>query len=125
MAKEDWPDWEIYVRDGCHCVYCGFDGTTLQGWRQLQIDHRIPVAKVGTNEPTNKVVACTDCNRKKHSFDPSSGNPSRLSSEAGRQELIKESKDYIKKKQGREVEDFDLMMKELQTKRFNHKAEKR
>jgi len=113
MAKQDWPDWDVYVRDGCCCVYCGLDGTDIKSWRQLQIDHLIPCCAGGSESPENKVVACADCNRKKHGFDPSGGNKGLLLSADGRAELIARAKRHIESKQRIEEADYRQMMKEI------------
>src|ERR1700740_1150479 len=91
--KQNWPDWDVYKRDCCTCVYCGFSGmNNFNAWRQLAIDHLIPTCRGGTNNHDNKVVACHRCNTLKGSYDPSDGwGP--LPSE--------------------ERKDFDLMMGEL------------
>jgi HNH endonuclease len=74
--KENWPDWKIYVDGQCSCVYCGFSGAgkdSFNCWRQLAIDHLIPISKGGRDEKDNKVVACHRCNTMKGCFDPSDG----------------------------------------------------
>jgi 5-methylcytosine-specific restriction endonuclease McrA len=44
------------------CAYCG--STTFP----LELDHRIPMSKGGTNWPENVQAVCQFCNRSKHSF---------------------------------------------------------
>jgi 5-methylcytosine-specific restriction endonuclease McrA len=88
MAETDWPDWNVYVRDGCKCVYCGFDGTKLLSWFQLEIDHLIPVRSQGADWPENKVVTCVMCNKLKHGYDPGNGRIQSPSDPMNRQELI-------------------------------------
>lgn len=95
MAKHPWPDWNIYVRDGCTCVYCGFQGTSLLSWRQLTIDHIVPRAKGGPDAPENKVVSCNYCNTMKSGFDPSDGQWSLVLSDEERLKLIQKSREYI------------------------------
>lgn len=56
---------EIYERDGFRCVYCGFDGSTFEGWRFLTLDHFKPLSKGGTYERDNLVTACVACNNQK------------------------------------------------------------
>ena len=52
--------FEVLRRDGFRCYYCGTRGPeTGQG---LQIDHVVPVALGGSDQPTNLVSACRDCN---------------------------------------------------------------
>lgn len=43
------------------CFYCKIDLTT----KNAQGDHRIPLSRNGTHEPTNVVLVCADCNRLK------------------------------------------------------------
>ena len=43
------------------CSYCSID---VEG--MYEIDHDIPLSKEGSNEPTNLVVSCSECNNKKH-----------------------------------------------------------
>ena len=50
--------FEIFKRDGFRCLYCG--GTPVQVL--LRVDHVIPVAKGGTDDPSNLVTSCFDCN---------------------------------------------------------------
>jgi 5-methylcytosine-specific restriction endonuclease McrA len=73
-GKEHWPDWDIYVAGKCKCEYCGFEGTTLEGWRNLDIDHLIPRKRGGgSDNRINKVVSCQACNRAKGSYNPARG----------------------------------------------------
>lgn len=50
--------FEVFKRDGFRCVYCG--ATPIQ--KTLHVDHVDPVAKGGSNDPSNLVTACGDCN---------------------------------------------------------------
>ena len=52
----------IYMRDGLACGYCGEgieDGATLT------LDHLVPNAKGGCNEPHNLITACHRCNSRR------------------------------------------------------------
>jgi hypothetical protein len=50
---------QIMERDGAVCIYCGCtDGP-------FHIDHVQPVARGGTDDPSNLVVACAFCNMSK------------------------------------------------------------
>lgn len=55
--------FEILKRDGNACRYCGAMAPEVK----LTIDHVVPVALGGTDEPTNLVAACKDCNAGKSS----------------------------------------------------------
>ena len=58
--------YEILRRDGNTCRYCGLKA----GETELTIDHVVPVALGGTDDPTNLVAACKDCNAGKSSVAP-------------------------------------------------------
>lgn len=47
----------IFLRDDGECVYCGAMAT--------EIDHVIPSAHKGSDEATNLVASCHDCNHEK------------------------------------------------------------
>jgi hypothetical protein len=97
MPRDGWPDWGVYVRDGCICQYCGFDGTEFRAWQQLQIDHVIPQRSGGEDSEKNKAVACTGCNRDKGFFDPRSGQDFKEPpDDTTRAELIGRAREHIK-----------------------------
>jgi hypothetical protein len=48
----------ILRRDGFRCRYCG--GTSAEA--RLHVDHVIPRAAGGSNDPENLVTACARCN---------------------------------------------------------------
>jgi 5-methylcytosine-specific restriction endonuclease McrA len=48
----------VFARDGRVCRKCG-------ATNRLEIDHIIPIARGGTNEPDNLQVLCRHCNAKK------------------------------------------------------------
>lgn len=50
--------FEVFKRDSFKCVYCGKSAPDVV----LHVDHIVPVSKGGTNEITNLVTACADCN---------------------------------------------------------------
>jgi len=52
---------KIYERDGFHCFYC----KKLLTLATATLDHVIPVAKGGGNNPENLVTACHRCNSRK------------------------------------------------------------
>lgn len=54
--------FEVFQRDNHTCRYCG--KKSLDGV-QLEVDHIIPVASGGTDELSNLITACFDCNRGK------------------------------------------------------------
>lgn len=58
--------YEILRRDQHTCRYCGQVAPDVK----LTIDHVIPTALGGTDDPTNLVTACTDCNNGKSASIP-------------------------------------------------------
>lgn len=53
--------FDVLVRDNYTCRYCGRQAPNVV----LHVDHVIPVAKGGTDDPDNLVTACYDCNEGK------------------------------------------------------------
>jgi hypothetical protein len=53
--------FETFKRDGFVCQYCGASPPKAT----LEVDHIVPVAGGGGNEPDNLTTACFDCNRGK------------------------------------------------------------
>lgn len=56
--------FEILKRDGYRCFYCKTDE------KKLTVDHVVPKALGGTDDPTNLVAACGTCNNGKASTNP-------------------------------------------------------
>jgi hypothetical protein len=50
--------FEVFKRDRFTCAYCGGKPPEVV----LHVDHITPVAKGGTNDPTNLITSCRDCN---------------------------------------------------------------
>lgn len=62
FTADDWKQRLAY--HSYRCVYCGVEKhETPEGW--LSCDHMIPLAKGGTNWPSNLVPACRSCNSSK------------------------------------------------------------
>lgn len=60
--------FEILRRDGHTCRYCGASAPDVP----LTVDHVIPRALGGSNDPSNLVTACKSCNSGKTSIAPDS-----------------------------------------------------
>jgi hypothetical protein len=58
--------FEILRRDNQTCRYCGAQAPDVP----LTVDHVIPTALGGGDDPTNLVTACRDCNTGKSSTSP-------------------------------------------------------
>ncbi|EGQ7649814.1 HNH endonuclease [Vibrio parahaemolyticus] len=64
-----WPKWVrdgVFFRDKGRCAICHRDLTGLYGTgKKLAIDHIVPLANGGINDPTNLQILCQICNSKK------------------------------------------------------------
>lgn len=60
--------YEVLRRDNHACRYCGAAAPDAK----LTVDHVLPVALGGTDEPGNLVAACFDCNSGKAASNPDS-----------------------------------------------------
>lgn len=60
--------YDVLRRCNFACFYCGVPAA--MGVKQLHIDHVIPVALGGTNDPWNLIAACWDCNAGKSNMPP-------------------------------------------------------
>lgn len=58
--------FEVLRRDGHACRYCGQCAPDVK----LTVDHVVPKALGGKDEPSNLVAACVDCNAGKSSSSP-------------------------------------------------------
>lgn len=68
MAVSKRLRFEILRRDGFRCRYCGLTAASAE----LRVDHVIPEALGGTDDPSNLVTACEPCNTGKSSIAPDS-----------------------------------------------------
>lgn len=66
MAVSKRLRYEILRRDNHACRYCGATAPDVK----LTVDHVVPVALGGTDDPSNLVAACLDCNAGKSSSRP-------------------------------------------------------
>lgn len=66
MALSKRLRYEILRRDNHTCRYCGGSAPDVK----LTVDHVLPVALGGSDESTNLVAACADCNAGKSSSNP-------------------------------------------------------
>lgn len=60
--------FEVLRRDNHTCRYCGATSPDAT----LTVDHVVPVALGGSDDPSNLVAACRDCNAGKASTSPDS-----------------------------------------------------
>jgi hypothetical protein len=66
MALSKRLRFEILRRDNHACRYCGATAPDVK----LTVDHVVPKALGGTDDPSNLVTACADCNSGKTSSTP-------------------------------------------------------
>ena len=66
MAVSKRLRYEILRRDNHTCRYCGGSAPDVV----LTVDHVVPTALGGSDDPTNLVAACKDCNAGKTSSSP-------------------------------------------------------
>lgn len=69
MAVTKRTRFEVLRRDNHTCRYCGASAPDAV----ITVDHVTPVALGGTDDPSNLVAACRDCNSGKASTSPTDG----------------------------------------------------
>jgi uncharacterized protein with PIN domain len=52
----------VLARDGYRCQYCGI---TVADGATLEVDHKVPLSRGGSDRVSNLIAACRDCNRSK------------------------------------------------------------
>jgi hypothetical protein len=78
MAVSKRTRFEVLRRDNHTCRYCRATDAPLT------IDHVTPIALGGTDDPSNLVTACRDCNAGKSSSSPDSSLVADVSDDAAR-----------------------------------------
>lgn len=78
MAVSKRTRFEVLRRDNYTCRYC----RSSEG--ELTIDHVTPVALGGTDDPSNLVACCKDCNAGKTSTSPDGGTVAQVADDAVR-----------------------------------------
>ncbi len=66
MAVSKRLRYEVFRRDNHACRYCGESAPDVK----VTVDHVVPKALGGTDDPSNLVTACKDCNGGKTSTNP-------------------------------------------------------
>lgn len=89
--------YEVLKRDNHACRYCGASAPEAP----LTVDHVTPVALGGSDDPTNLVAACRDCNAGKSSAAPDSGLVADVREDALRHaELTRQAYDVLVARMG-------------------------
>lgn len=76
--------YAIFARDGFTCRYCGRQAGTVV----LVVDHVVPVAHGGDNDPSNLITSCEDCNSGKGAKSPESAVPTIIDLDRVRRERV-------------------------------------
>lgn len=84
MAVSKRLRFEVFTRDNHACRYCGTHAPDAV----LTIDHVIPTALGGSDDPSNLVTACKDCNAGKSSVHPGSPTVAAVSERALRWKTV-------------------------------------
>jgi hypothetical protein len=66
---KNFPSWlkkAVYFRENGRCTFCSVDLSGLLSTdRQIHLDHIVPLARFGINDPSNIQLLCQTCNLKK------------------------------------------------------------
>lgn len=94
--------FEVLRRDGHTCRYCGKTAEDTE----LTVDHVVPVALGGADEPSNLVTACQECNAGKAAISPDQEIVENVSDDALRWSAAMERAAEIRAKQRKERDAF-------------------
>lgn len=94
--------YEIFRRDDFTCRYCGQAAPEVR----ITIDHVLPTTLGGSDDPTNLVTACVDCNAGKGSTSPSEKLVADVSAEAMRYAQLTKAAWAARVAQLSEIDDF-------------------
>lgn len=95
MALSKRVRYEVLRRDGNACRYCGAKAPDAV----LGVDHVVPVALGGSDDPTNLVAACVDCNAGKTSSTPDAALVAEVQADALRwAAAMKQAADEVRQK---------------------------
>lgn len=83
--------FEVFKRDGFRCRYCGADPVKTV----LNVDHLVPVAGGGTNEPDNLITSCRECNSGKSNVPLESRRYAPTADAATVREHTEQLKEYL------------------------------
>ena len=110
---------EVLLRDGCACVYCGRKQghlgpmeTKAEGY--MHLDHVIPLAQGGANDPSNLVASCRNCNMKKSDKTPEQAGmewPVINGKRVGNKNLLHEEQKSVRGALAREREEIEIEKK--------------
>lgn len=102
MAVSKRLRFEVLRRDNHTCRYCGMTAPDVV----LQVDHVTPVALGGTDDPSNLVTACRDCNAGKSSANADASVVGDVSGDAIRWAAAMKQAASIQAKRGAERQQY-------------------
>jgi len=106
--------WKPMVESKGQCIYCGVDGTSdariLAGF---QSDHLVPKDPKRKDNWLNFVLACANCNKTKHRYDPSNG-AGPPANEEERKQMIEKSREEIFRRWNKPRKARDLKLWRIQ-----------
>ncbi len=97
--------FEILKRDGFRCRYCGAGCLSTV----LEVDHVVPVAEGGTDDPANLVAACHDCNSGKSAVPLEDSRLERGRDAESIREQTRQVKGYLSAIRELEAAKFDVL----------------
>jgi hypothetical protein len=95
MAVRKRLRYEILRRDNHSCRYCGASAPDVR----LTVDHVVPQALGGTDDPSNLVAACADCNSGKAASAPDAPVVDDVAEDALRWAAAREQADAMRAKE--------------------------
>lgn len=101
MAVSKRTRFEVLRRDDYTCRYCGQSAPDVK----LTVDHVLPVALGGGDDPTNLVAACKDCNAGKSSMSPDAQLVDDVREDAGRWSAAMQLASHLLEQECDEIEE--------------------
>lgn len=88
--------YEIHVRDGFRCVYCGLDGhESFAQWLTLSSDHLLPNGHPNRENPEFIATACQFCNTAANRYFDMAAKEGLTFDGKSRAELIAQRRPYV------------------------------
>lgn len=109
--------FEILRRDGNACRYCGATAPDAK----LTIDHVVPIALGGSDDPDNLVTACRDCNAGKSATAPDQALVADVSADAVRwAHAVREAASLIRQREAERAEQWAEFAEKWHARTYEH-----